>query len=254
MPAQDLHIRDYAAFHAMPPHMHDAPSMNIVIGGGFLERIGKVERRYSRGHIAFLPAGMEHSQRFGDTATRQIVFRPKGGWLDFLDDNRARLADAPHFSGLWFCQLGNRLFQEIRAPDGFSDIACEGILLEIVAQFGRRQAAAGRGSSPPSWLLRVRDYLHARPAAALRMAEVARVAGRHEVHVAREFRRFYGLSVGSYLRNLRVESAALSLADPGAGVCEIAHECGFSSHSHLCREFKRRFGVTPMQYRARWAK
>jgi AraC family transcriptional regulator len=249
MPAR-AEIRNYPAFHVMPPHMHDAASMNIVLGGGFVERIGRDERHYSRGYIAYFPAGVVHSQQFGGAGTRQIVFRPEDSWLDYLVDCRARLGEAPCLSSVAFPHLGDRLFHEIRMRDEFADIACEGILLEVVAQFGRQYAAARRPLKPPGWLIRVRDYVHARPAAPLRMADVARVAGRHEVHVAREFRRFYGVSVGAYLRRLRLESATLRLADPRADICEVALECGFSSHSHLCREFKRRFGLTPAQYRA----
>jgi AraC family transcriptional regulator len=193
---------------------------------------------------------MEHAQRFGAGLTRQIIFRPQESWLDYLADSKTKLADAPHFNSLAFRHLGDRLVHEMREPDGFSDIACEGILLEVVAQFGRDRAAVDRPLTPPLWLARARDFLHERACEPLRMADVARSAGRHEVHVAREFRRFYGLSVGAYLRKLRIESAALLLADSRTNICEVALECGFSSHSHLCREFRRHFGVTPAQYRA----
>lgn len=246
----DLQIRDYPAFHAMAPHAHETSSMNIVLAGGFMERIGTCERHYLRGHIAFFPAGMTHSQRFGAAATRQIVFRPEARWLDPLAERGTRFAEAPYFRGLAFCQLGHKLLHEIREPDGLSDLACEGILLEILTAFGRSHETAPGPARPPAWLRRVREFLHAQPCAPLRMAAVAKAAGRHEVHVAREFRRFYGASVGEYLRRLRLDSAALRLADPRADICCVALDCGFSSHSHLCREFKRRFGLTPSQYRA----
>ena len=82
------------------------------------------------------------------------------------------------------------------------------------------------------------------------MARIARAADRHEIHVAREFRRFYGTSVGAYQRRLRVEKAAQMLAAAKLSISEIALDCGFASHSHLCREFKSRYGVTPSRYRA----
>jgi AraC family transcriptional regulator len=249
-PNTSIRIREYPAFHAMAPHMHDETSINIVVGGGFAEQIGRTERHYRRGHIALLPAGIEHAQRFGASVTRQIIFQPQESWLDYLADSKTDLADSPHFNSLAFRHLGDRLIQEMRVPDGFSDIACEGILLEVVAQFGRDRAAVNRRLTPPPWLARARDFLHERAFGPLAIADVAREAGRHEVHVAREFRRFYGLSVGAYLRKLCIESAALRLAESRANICEVALECGFSNHSHLCREFRRHFGVTPAQYRA----
>jgi AraC-like DNA-binding protein len=41
------------------------------------------------------------------------------------------------------------------------------------------------------------------------------------------------------------------LLKPQISISEIAHSCGFASHSHLCREFKAHFGVTPSQFRLR---
>ncbi|HTT81840.1 MAG TPA: AraC family transcriptional regulator, partial [Rhizomicrobium sp.] len=223
MPVQtNLQVRDYPALHAMAPHMHDAPSMNIVLGGGFIERIGMAERHYGRGHIAIFPAGMVHSQRFGAAMTRQIIFRPDENWLNYLGDRGTKLADAPHLADIAFCHLGERLLQEICEPDDFSAIASEGILMQILAAFARGNEGARRPRCPPAWLRRVRDLLHAQSCAPLRIAELARAAGRHEVHVAREFRRFYGASIGDYARKLRLESAALRLADPRADLSAVA--------------------------------
>lgn len=248
--ATNLRVADYPAFLAMPPHMHEFPSINIVIGGGFAERIGKSERDYSRGIAAFVPAGVTHSQRFGAAGARQIIFQPRETWLDYLADSKTQLSDAPHLSGAAFRNFGDRLFQELRQPDKLSEIACEGILLEIVAAFGRCSATRNRHGNPPAWLERARDYLHAHALVSLRLSDVAHAAGRNEVHLAHEFRRFYGTTVGAYLRQLRTEAAAGLLADPDTEICGIALGCGFSSHSHLCREFRLRFGVTPSQYRA----
>ncbi|HEY3638755.1 MAG TPA: AraC family transcriptional regulator [Rhizomicrobium sp.] len=246
----EIMIRDYPPFHAMPRHMHDEASIGIVIGGGFEEHIGRAERRYTCGHIALVPAGVEHAQIFGADATRQIIFRPTENWLDYLVDDKAKPNESPHSHSFAFRQLGDRLVHEIHEPDSFSGIACEAILLEVVAQFGRDCVSARKPLRPPSWLLHARDLLHERTGGPLKMADIARAAGRHEVHVAREFRRYFGSSVGTYLRQLRIESAARLLAGSRIGISEIALECGFSSHSHLCREFKLRFGVTPAHYRA----
>jgi AraC-like DNA-binding protein len=40
------------------------------------------------------------------------------------------------------------------------------------------------------------------------------------------------------------------LQKPQISIGEIAQSCGFASHSHLCREFKAHFGVTPSAYRS----
>src|SRR5580700_4557666 len=137
-----LRISRYQPHAAMAPHHHEEASMNIVVHGDFCERIGNDERSYARGHAAFFPAGMTHSQRFGAAGARQIIFRPHDSWLDYLADCKARLDDAPHTYSTIFHNLGDRLLEEMHNADEFSAVACEGILLEIVAAFGRNNTAA----------------------------------------------------------------------------------------------------------------
>jgi len=246
-----LRLSRFAANTVMPPHDHDHASLNIVVGGGITEKIGRGERRYVRGHASFCPAGVTHSQEFGQEGARQIIFRPQAAWLDYLRDCKLDLSDSPFMGSIVFQHLGDRLGDELQSDDAFSAMACEGLMLEIVAAFGRSRAAITNAGEPPAWLKRARDFLHENVSATLSMARIAQAAGRHEIHLAREFKRFFGLSVGNYLRRLRTDRAAQLLAQPHTDITDIALACGFSSHSHLCREFKARYGVTPSQYRAR---
>ena len=246
-----LRISRYQPHTEMPPHQHDEGSMNIVVSGNFLERIGNDERIYTRGTAAFCPAATTHSQTFGAAGVRQIIFKPDDSWLDYLTDCKTRLDDAPHTCSISFRELGDKLLQEMRQNDGFSAVACEGIMLEIIAAFGRRRTAAASNAKPPAWLCTAREFMHEHAFAPLTMAQIACAAGRHEIHLAREFRRFFGIPVGAYLRRLRIEQAQRLLLKPQNSIGEIAQTCGFASHSHLCREFKAHFGVSPSEYRLR---
>ncbi|HEY2445004.1 MAG TPA: AraC family transcriptional regulator [Rhizomicrobium sp.] len=244
-----LGVRDYPPCLSMAAHEHDSVSFSIVVGGDFLERIGGRERHYARGHVALFPAGMTHSQVFGPPGARQIIFRPETGWLDYLAD--CGLRDAPCGHAPAFQHLGERLLEEIGNDDRFSQLACEGLLLEIVGTFGRSGIAETARGRPPAWLCMARDFLHETACRSPGLAEIARAAGRHEIHLAREFRRHFGMSIGEYLRLLKTEQAARLLAAGRTGISEIALDCGFANHSHLCRAFRAQHGITPSQYRAR---
>jgi AraC family transcriptional regulator len=232
----------------MDPHVHAEALMGIVVRGGFVERIGRRARDYAQGQFAYLPAGMEHSQRFGPHGARQIIFRPQPHWLEYLAECRTPLQDSPHANSPTLRVLGERLLREVQGADAFSAVACEGLILELIAAFGRTRTA-GRAGTPPPWLCAVRDFVVEQRLGAPSMRQLAALAGRHEVHVAREFRRFFGSSVGTYARRLRAERVARLLLRPRASIAEIALECAFSSHAHLCREFKAHFGLTPSDYR-----
>lgn len=243
-----LRVTDYAPFGAMKPHTHEEASFGLVLDGDFVEQLGASERRYQRGCVTFSPAGVTHSQNFGAKGARQIIVKPEGDWLVYLADSGVRLSDSPFAHGPQFFQLGYKLLGELHRDDAVAALARESILLEIVATFGRA-SVAGAAGSPPVWLAAARDYLHAHMSTSFSMKDVARAAGRHEIHLAREFRRYFGLSVGSYLRQARTERAAYLLRNSRFNITDIALRCGFASHAHLCRVFKAHFGISPSHYR-----
>lgn len=102
----------------------------------------------------------------------------------------------------------------------------------------------------PQWLERVRKTLEQRFAEPCKLSEIAAEAGVHPVHLAREFRKHYGTSVGEYLRRVRIEYACRELMGSNAAVTNIAFAAGFADQSHFSRTFKRLCGTTPGRYRA----
>lgn len=247
-------VIDYGAGAVMPPHEHAAPSLNLVVHGGFVERIGRTPQRdYGRGYIAYLPAAMSHTQAFGSLGARQILIRPEPEWIEFLTDSKVILDAAPHAQGRVFEGLGDRLLQEVARTDAFSALTCRGLILEAVAALGRGACKQIVHGPTPAWLLRARAYIHEHALQPITLGEIARAAGRHEIHLAREFRRRYGATIGDCLRRLRIEHAAGLLRTTQMSLSEIALDSGFSSHAHLCREFKARLGLTPSAYRTQVA-
>jgi AraC family transcriptional regulator len=232
----------------MEPHIHEEPTFSLVVGGGYLERIGHSHRIYGTGLVAFCPAGMLHSQEFGAAGARQIILEPQPDWLAWLAD-RADLDQAPYGKSGELRQLGARLLHELSNEDEFSCLAREGIVLEVLATFARIGGA--REPKPPAWLEAAREFIHANAFAPLSIAQIAKVARRHEIHLAREFRRYFGTSIGSYLRILRTEEAASLLSGTREGITEVALRCGFASHAHLCRVFRAHYGATPSEFRSR---
>ena len=85
----------------------------------------------------------------------------------------------------------------------------------------------------------------------MRVAEFARAAGVHPVHLARVFRQYLGCTPGDYLRRPRLERAAVLLRETPRPLSDVALSCGFADQSHLANAFKRHTGVTPGAYRSR---
>ena len=97
-------------------------------------------------------------------------------------------------------------------------------------------------------VIRAIDYFHAHLSEEIRLQELAGRLGCTQFHLIRLFRNHKGLSPHAFLRQLRLGYARQLLED-GHPIAHAAAETGFADQSHLTRDFKARFGLTPMQYR-----
>ncbi|HEY2848179.1 MAG TPA: helix-turn-helix transcriptional regulator, partial [Pyrinomonadaceae bacterium] len=142
-----------------------------------------------------------------------------------------------------------KLFREYKVPDISSDLAAEGIILEMLAHVGR-YARPGDKQKMPAWIRGATDAIHAQLESTPRLTQLALEAGVHPIHMARTFRRIHGCSVGEYSRRIRVAKAREMLDITSLPLVEIAATLGFFDQSHFTRVFKRVSGVTPLQYRS----
>jgi len=81
---------------------------------------------------------------------------------------------------------------------------------------------------------------------------VAELSGRFHVsqtHLQNAFKGVYGVPVSSYIRILKMQSAALRLVHTDASILEIAAEFGYSNVGKFASAFHKIMGETPGEYR-----
>lgn len=71
-------------------------------------------------------------------------------------------------------------------------------------------------------------------------------------HLQKLFKTQTGVSPIQYLRDLRLEKAREFLEDGFKRVNEISFEVGMPDDSHFTRDFKKKYGVTPSEYRKQY--
>ena len=96
-----------------------------------------------------------------------------------------------------------------------------------------------------------REALLAQPADDASLGTLATRVGCSPFHLARVFRRAYGLSLTDYRTRLRLALALEHLAAGADDLAALACELGFSHHSHFGAAFRRHVGLTPAAARAR---
>jgi AraC-like DNA-binding protein len=113
-------------------------------------------------------------------------------------------------------------------------------------------------SSNTGWLVGLRDPLigraltlmHAQPAYAWTLEELASQAGASRSALADRFAHLVGCPPIQYLTQWRMQLAAKRLADRGTKISVIAGEVGYESEAAFSRAFKKFVGQSPGQWRS----
>jgi AraC family transcriptional regulator len=228
-------------------HTHDLTSLAFCVNGPFEETFGRKWRQVSSRSLLVRPGGEPHANRYAASpASRTLIVELLPHALDHIR-SETRILDGPnHLESPRFAVLAQQLDFESRNPDSVAPLAIEAHVYELIVSIAR-DASLWKGGEP-RWLGRARDCLHSTFTQTMSLSDLATIAGVHPSHLARAFRRIHGVTIGQYVRQLRVEHAATLLKQRQLSLAEIALACGFHDQSHFTRVFANVFGISPGRY------
>jgi AraC-like DNA-binding protein len=107
---------------------------------------------------------------------------------------------------------------------------------------------AVRGRPSAQTVDRAKQFLHAHTCQRLSLQEISDHVGVSPVYLTQEFRRSEGIPLYQYQLSLRLARALTELPHSD-DITGLALDLGFSSHSHFTLTFRKKFALTPSQYR-----
>jgi len=230
----------------LPWHTHRWPYFTFVLRGGYTEECHGRSFDVVEGDVILHGAGEAHADRMHDGESCLLNLEFTQPWLDRLASFGTPLDFRATCNGGEFLQLGKRLHRELWSDERISALCIEGLALELVAHSALHRS---KEIAQPAWMDTAIEYLRANFSASPSLGEVAEAAGVHPVHLAREFRRRRGVTVGEYVRKLRVDFVCDELVATERPIVDIALKAGFSDHSHMTRVFRQETGLTPSEFR-----
>jgi AraC family transcriptional regulator len=96
---------------------------------------------------------------------------------------------------------------------------------------------------------KARSYILSHYREALSLSSIAAASGVAPSTLCARFPCVTGMSVWQYVQRLRLQDAALALAEGAENLSGLALDLGFSSHSHFAQAFRGLFGKTPSKFR-----
>jgi AraC-like DNA-binding protein len=237
----------FAAHCKLPPHAHESSYFCFVLQGVYTERYGHREVVCKPLSLTFRASGQTHEDLVHETDARIFVLEISPRWIEKLRADSLTLRSTSEFCGGALPQLCAKLNREFHKSDAAAKLAIEGLALEVLAESARHR---GTGVQPaPRWLSQAREIIVEHFPQALTLTEIANEVGVHPVYLATAFRQKYGVTVGEFVRKLRIEHACAELMKGGFPLAEIALRAGFVDQSHFSKVFKSYVGTTPGNYR-----
>ncbi|MFC4101309.1 helix-turn-helix domain-containing protein [Paenibacillus xanthanilyticus] len=98
------------------------------------------------------------------------------------------------------------------------------------------------------------NWIEANYAVPYRLDDMARSLHISPFHVSHLFKEATGITITEYIGTRRIHQAVRLLTTTNKPVSLIAEEVGLMNSSYFCKLFKSHLGITPHQYRKKWAR
>lgn len=243
--------------HAFPRHTHDDFGIGIVVKGANSSASGRGQVEAGPGNVITVNPGEVHdgipigglvrtwhmfylSTELVDEIAEGLDVAPARS-LEFHHPVIADGIAASRFSSAW---------QTLAHRPGANAGAMadeEGLLTCLEGLLGPRRDIP---LSPlcNTRIARLKAMIDDDPLADHSLQRLAREAGLSRFQTLRAFARATGLTPHAYLLDKRVQAARRMILS-GADLADTAAASGFADQSHLTREFRKRYGLTPASAR-----
>ncbi|MDX2160276.1 MAG: AraC family transcriptional regulator [bacterium] len=249
------------------PHDHDFCEVFLIEEGSVTHVVNGVSIALQAGALVFIrPADQHHYQREGSDRcilTNLAVYQSVVDALFTyfaIDGWRARYMQpslppvmqlAPsqrHHITARLHRLVLPLSYPLRTNADSYRSAVRVVLAELFTE-GFAWHDQPRDQSIPAWLYDLLQEVEQPGNLERGLGGLYALAQRSPEHIAREFRRYLGVTPSQYLNRLRLTHAAHALIHTNTPILTVALANGFDTLSYFYRLFKAQYGVSPYQYR-----
>lgn len=230
-----------------PRHMHDFAFFNFLISGSADEYVEAGEQlQYVPFVIHFHPKNEIHTSIVGREGSIGFAVTPRSEDVALM--RRKGVDVSSRFTldedGR---EVARRFCHAFQAPGGKAETWLMELYDELI-QVTITSAQKRRRHVQP-WLIAAKELMQETFREPLSLKEIAEQVGIHPVHLAQEFKKAYGQTVGEFMRRLRIEEAKHRLLLTDASIASISRVLGFYDHAHFVKVFRMSVGMTPSMFR-----
>jgi AraC-like DNA-binding protein len=137
----------------------------------------------------------------------------------------------------------NNIFVESKMNDIYAKLSIETLILDI---FDSMKKTSSYKVNCPSWVSNLREFIHEENCD-FSLRSLSDILQIHPTHLSRDFSRYFGTTLGNYVRLIKLNKAFSLLLTSKLSVTEVGYQCGFYDQSHFTKHFKQVYGFPPKQ-------
>lgn len=263
-----VHLRDMATQFLMHEEcvkvlLKLEGNAQVVVGRRSLPLdAGEGDRAVPHGAIVAVhaPETFKRHSRAG-SRQRMVVLTLRPSWFDAAGISLDRFHEHLAVQSWQPSRRAVAIAEQLLHPVGFEGtmhrLHLESRSLELIAEAFSQTPADPLPASPSmpasasQRVRRLRELLDSGEADHLDMTAIARFMGCNASTLQQQFRAVCGQTIFDYLRQHRLQRAAMALQQQGASVAQAAEVAGYSSQANFSTAFRRHYGVPPKHYRNR---
>lgn len=258
-----LHLQEIGLLQARQPHISKRENLAsylffmVLNGSGTLE-YDNIVHQLQKGDCVFLDCRKPYFHR-----SSEELWSLK--WVHFYGPNMNAIYEkyaerggltcfTPQKTEPYDCIL-TRLYQTAASSDYVRDMKIfEQLtaLLSLLMEESWHPEAGRRQSFRKYNLQNIKEYLDQNYSRRITLDNLAETFYINKFYLTRIFKEQFGVSISSYLLQLRITHAKQLLRFSDLTIEKIGLECGMKDANYFSRMFKKVEGISPGEYRKRW--
>ncbi|MEM9650417.1 MAG: AraC family transcriptional regulator [Bacteroidota bacterium] len=223
-------------------HYHENPYFSYSLEGYCVEKNKKQSYPVQSGTLLFHNWQDQHCNSNHSAKSRNLYIELEKEWFEKYDLKNDIMEGSNQIDHPSVKTLYHQIYIETKLKGNTFQMATESLLLNIFGLLSEVNVA--KTTSRPPWVNTVKEIIHDQFSEKITLQFLSKETNIHPTHISRDFPRYFGATLGSYIRKIRIEHS-VSLLIKSESVTDIAYQCGFSDQSHFIRCFKSTYDMTP---------
>lgn len=256
-----FYVQEVGYFKTAPPYFTERQNLNSYLivytlsGKGALEYNGKKYVVYP-GQAFFIHCIPHHLYACADKSGWEILWLHFNGTTarGYYDEFIKNQFSIIKFSDTFFIESTMRRILSLTIKkDIHSEIISSNLIVNILTELIIQNNDENLSLSfIPDYIKAALKELENHFLEPFSLETLSASIGISKYHLSREFKKYIGTTLNEYVITLRLNYAKELLRYSQNSVENIAYSCGINQTSHFINLFKKREGMTPLQYRKEW--